>query len=916
LMVYFAYGNLVVDNVVNGRPLVYLEGVSDVAVGDAGQVILVNCDRIQVRNLNISHTGPGVELSNTNNTVISGNSITNNSEGVKLISSSSNTVSGNNITNNFYCGVVLHGSAGNNTVSDNNITNNDYYGVLLTDSSSNTVSRNNVANNHKYGVSLRNSSGNRFFHNNFIDNNQHVFTNGSTNIWDNGYPSGGNYWSDYTDVDLYSGPNQNELGSDGVWDHPYVVDANNQDHYPLINPYGHTTTEWTFAVITDLHIGRGYTNTEYTGEEYYLTKRLRDTVKWINDSAYDYNIKFLVVLGDIANSGSKLELTKAKEILNSLTIPYFPVIGNHDVWSDGEANGDSNFTDVFDNGFFITQCSRLGVVWKNDRTIEKLKPSGDSFLQNYGFEYHGINFVGLDFVKRTAISFLDRAFPCLYDSTLQWMTDNLAMNIPTILLSHHPMTIWCVPPFLPLEYATLETAFGMANAPILMNFAGHIHGWWGLPDPFMDANREYSGPKGMKVVTTEALMVGSNTPAGKGIIRIVKMGASDINDYSLVEGDFPALNPDFSYMIMPRFLQVGKTTVSFETHAFTERASQEHPILQSMAFGDNQVYGKEITNWDPQVFSHNYDKGGRYSVTLLLTWWTPDGKQKITEKITREIVVPDPWSFAVSGLSPIDLIVTDPDSLRISKQSNEIPGATYVEGDFNGDSEIEDIIGFVDRKIGDYLITVVPNSNATSTDTYTLEVLTGDTVAVLAEHVQIGSIQSLPYIVRSTDKGTIPSITASKTIVGQGFNVSINVSFINQGASPEDFNVTAYANTTAIQTINITNLQLGNNTTVTFNWDTSGFVEGNYNVSANISYVTSKNDSVNSNIVGGILKVGIPGDLNGDGTVDIYDAIKLAGAFNLDPGSLNWNPNSDINGDNIIDIYDAIILAGNYGKTA
>jgi hypothetical protein len=45
--------------------------------------------------------------------------------------------------------------------------------------------------------------------------------------WDNGYPSGGNYWSDYTGTDNYSGPSQNIPGSDGIGDVNYTIDANN-----------------------------------------------------------------------------------------------------------------------------------------------------------------------------------------------------------------------------------------------------------------------------------------------------------------------------------------------------------------------------------------------------------------------------------------------------------------------------------------------------------------------------------------------------------------------------------------------------------------------------------------------------------------------------------------------------------------
>ena len=54
------------------------------------------------------------------------------------------------------------------------------------------------------------------------------------------------------------------------------------------------------------------------------------------------------------------------------------------------------------------------------------------------------------------------------------------------------------------------------------------------------------------------------------------------------------------------------------------------------------------------------------------------------------------------------------------------------------------------------------------------------------------------------------------------------------------------------------------------------------------------------------------GDLNGDGIVNILDAIILAQSFFATPRSLNWNPNADINGDNIINILDAIIIGNHF----
>jgi peptide/nickel transport system substrate-binding protein len=56
------------------------------------------------------------------------------------------------------------------------------------------------------------------------------------------------------------------------------------------------------------------------------------------------------------------------------------------------------------------------------------------------------------------------------------------------------------------------------------------------------------------------------------------------------------------------------------------------------------------------------------------------------------------------------------------------------------------------------------------------------------------------------------------------------------------------------------------------------------------------------------------GDINGDGIVDIYDALKLAAAFGKKSGEKGYNADADLKPDNLIDIYDALKLAGNFGK--
>jgi parallel beta-helix repeat protein len=183
-----------------------------------------------------ANNGYAVCLDCSSNAIISGNNITNNDYGVYLdYSSSYNTVSGNNITANDVNGVVLVSYSSYNTVSGNSITDNEY-GMYLESSSGNTLSGNNITANSWAGIWLESSSSNSVHHNNF-NNTIQIHSEDSVNVWNNGYPSGGNYWNDYNGTDICSGPYQNVTGLDGIGDTPYTIDANNVDNYPLMTPY-------------------------------------------------------------------------------------------------------------------------------------------------------------------------------------------------------------------------------------------------------------------------------------------------------------------------------------------------------------------------------------------------------------------------------------------------------------------------------------------------------------------------------------------------------------------------------------------------------------------------------------------------------------------------------------------------------
>ena len=174
--------------------------------------------------------------------------------GVRLRDSSENTISGNNITYNYEDGIGFYDSL-SNRILENNIRNNG--GGSLTGSSGirfnaslyNSVSGNNITDHLSYyggyGVWLNYSSSNIFYHNIFVNNTEQVHSLNSTNVWDNGYPSGGNYWSDYNGTDA---------NSDGIGDTPYIIDAQNKDNYPIMLSMGPVIPELSWLVTLPLFV--------------------------------------------------------------------------------------------------------------------------------------------------------------------------------------------------------------------------------------------------------------------------------------------------------------------------------------------------------------------------------------------------------------------------------------------------------------------------------------------------------------------------------------------------------------------------------------------------------------------------------------------------------------------------------------
>jgi parallel beta-helix repeat protein len=210
--------------------------------------------------------------------------------GIYAESTSRNVIYKNNMTGSAYDGIGLYNSS-DNIVLANNMNENGWSGIGLYFSSGNNISANYITNNY-FSVNFYRSQNNLIFHNNFISNINQTSSDTSPNVWDDDYPSGGNYWADNPNrTDNYRGPNQDQPGSDGIGDTSYTIDADNVDYYPLTKPYGGLhdigltkgpTTKTAISQSKDLNLtiiilNYGFTTETFNATAYFDTTQLVQT---------------------------------------------------------------------------------------------------------------------------------------------------------------------------------------------------------------------------------------------------------------------------------------------------------------------------------------------------------------------------------------------------------------------------------------------------------------------------------------------------------------------------------------------------------------------------------------------------------------------------------------------------------------
>jgi parallel beta-helix repeat protein len=772
--VSYTFADNVYDSIVVERDNIVVDGAGYIVQGGrngTGLDLSGRCN-VTIRDLSINmFYNYGIRLASSFNNTISGNQIaatndygiyvwcsshnsiygnnaTANSDGIYLWGSSENSIYRNNITANRNQGIMLNNSP-NNTIAGNNITANNGDGIWLGYSSNNnSIHGNNITANGE-GTYIWYSSSNIFHHNNFIDNAKQVGNWYSNNTWDDGYPSGGNYWSDYNGTDMYSGAYQNETGSDNIGDTPYVIDANNTDNYPLMNPWVQYENG-TIYIHPDGSVEPSGGPILRKGNLYTLTSNITSNADGIvidRDNITLDGAGYTLLGSGMVGNGIGLT-SRSNVTIKDCHISEF----GYGIYLYSSSNNSIVENNIEDNSKGICLDTSL------NNTI-----SGNNVTENI---YEGI-----------------------------WLDDSSNNNIVAgNNIENNQRGIW------------IDGSSNRVSGNNIIGNMGFGILLYGSSNTVSANNVTENTYNGILLEGSSNNIVVGNNVIGNMNIGIWLDGAS--NNNIIVENN-----------------------IEDNQRGIYLWGSSNNIFYHNNFIGNiRQVDGQEGPNVN--VWDDGYPSGGNY------------------------------WS--------------------------NYNGSDFYSGPYQN----------------------ITGSDGIGDTPYTIDVNNTDRYPLMKSYIEIHDI-------------AVTHIAPSKSVVGQGYSLDINVIVANQGDYTETFNVTAYANTTVIGTLTVNNMPNVTSTVLTFTWNTTGFAKGNYTVSAVADTLLGETDTVDNTFTDGWVVVAIIGDITGpagypDGKCDMRDVGLVARHFgeNVPPAP----PECDITGptgvpDGKVDMRDIGLVARHFGET-
>jgi len=222
---------------------------------------------------------------------------------------------------------------------------------------------------------------------------------------------------------------------------------------------------FSFAVLADPHIAGSPD----------ATKRLAKCVGWLNRHRERERLAFVSVVGDIAWGKGNTE--RAKKLLDRLSVPYLPVIGDNEV--------ETGYAKEFNRVFGPHLDGLTGKLDGFRRAPVPVKAPGSDrelFLQNFSFDHGGVHFIGLDWVTRKGGESADlHDFP---GGTFRWWGKDVERvasrkKRSVVLFSHLPMHVnYLIEVFSEEEQARVEKRIAAWKGALYACFAGHYHMKW------------------------------------------------------------------------------------------------------------------------------------------------------------------------------------------------------------------------------------------------------------------------------------------------------------------------------------------------------------------------------------------------------------------------------------------------------
>ena len=270
------YYEIVANDTVNGRPLVYLYNATGITVRFAGQVIAVDSRGIRVISVNVSYASAGVQFWEVNDSMIEDVVASSNSLYGVYVNGYNDSVVNSNVRSD-WIGVVINGN--DNAIvhsilsrdwfggvsvlgSDNSILNStlseNHYGIYLHDDSGTLITGDVITNNGACGLYMDGSRGDLIY-NNLFNNTRNVCIVSGFAYWNvslrpgrnivGGDMIGGNAWLTPNGTG-FSQVTPALPNDPYICDEPYVISGNNTDYLPLKYPFSNNSTTTTTTATT------------------------------------------------------------------------------------------------------------------------------------------------------------------------------------------------------------------------------------------------------------------------------------------------------------------------------------------------------------------------------------------------------------------------------------------------------------------------------------------------------------------------------------------------------------------------------------------------------------------------------------------------------------------------------------------